>query len=173
MKRIIEVGVFTGYSSIALALSLPPAGRLLACDRDPRAMALARQYWAAAGVADKVEERLGPARETLEGLLADPAQRGAYDFAFIDADKKVGGQGRGGRELSCVVLVCCQARLFCSGCRAAMPPLKPRMSNVCNTARPSCAPHMLPPLQGYRGYYEQLLQLVRPGGVIVLDNVLW
>lgn len=53
-RRVIEVGVFTGYSSIAMALALPPGGTLLACDRDPRAMALAREYWAKAGVADKV-----------------------------------------------------------------------------------------------------------------------
>eukprot|EP00887_Chlorella_sp_A99_P003508 scaffold7.g3508.t1 len=130
VQRIIEVGVFTGYSSTAMALALPPHGRLLACDRDPKAMALARQYWEAsqgrwprpacegrgreAGVAGKIDERLAPASETLDALLAEPGQVGSWDFAFVDADKK-----------------------------------------------------------GYRGYYEQLLQLVRPGGVIAVDNVLW
>ncbi|KAL4446674.1 hypothetical protein ABPG77_007918 [Micractinium sp. CCAP 211/92] len=113
-KRIIEVGTFTGYSSIAMALALPPGSTLLACDRDPRAMVLAREYWGTAGVADKIDERLGPASETLDSLLADPSQHASYDFAFIDADKK-----------------------------------------------------------GYRAYYEQLLRLVRPGGVIAVDNVLW
>lgn len=114
VQRIIEVGVFTGYSSTAMALALPPHGRLLACDRDPKAMALARQYWEEAGVAGKIDERLAPASETLDALLAEPGQVGSWDFAFVDADKK-----------------------------------------------------------GYRGYYEQLLQLVRPGGVIAVDNVLW
>lgn len=113
VKRIVELGVFTGYSSVAMALALPADGRLVACDRDPKAMAMAQEYWAAAGVSDKIEARLGPAIDSLQALL-DAGEEGTYDFAFVDADKRK-----------------------------------------------------------YREYYEILLQLVRPGGVIAIDNVLW
>ncbi|KAL6773954.1 hypothetical protein ACKKBG_A23200 [Auxenochlorella protothecoides x Auxenochlorella symbiontica] len=111
--RAIEVGVFTGYSSIATATALGPGGKLLACDPDERALAVARRCWDRAGVLDRIVEHVRPARETLE-LLLSAGEAGQYDFAFVDADKR-----------------------------------------------------------GYMGYYEQLLQLVRPGGVIAFDNVLW
>jgi predicted O-methyltransferase YrrM len=113
-RRAVEVGVFTGYSSTALAAALPPDGTLLALEKDERPLALARAAWAAAGVADRVDARVGDARETLASLLADPASHGAYDFAFIDADKR-----------------------------------------------------------GYDAYYEACLQLVRRGGVVAIDNLLW
>ncbi|GAB4818233.1 hypothetical protein N2152v2_005279 [Parachlorella kessleri] len=113
-KRIIEVGVFTGYSSIAMALALPQDGRLVALDHDPKSLALAQEYWQRAGVTDKVDCHIGPAAEGLDRLLHQEGQAGSYDFAFVDADKR-----------------------------------------------------------GYRGYHEQLLQLIRPGGVIAFDNVLW
>ena len=113
VERIIELGVFTGYSSIAMALALPPDGLLLACDRDPTAMAMAQEYWAEAGVQNKIQTRLGPALDTLNALL-DAGELDQYDFAFVDADKRK-----------------------------------------------------------YREYYEILLKLVRPGGTIAIDNVLW
>jgi predicted O-methyltransferase YrrM len=110
-RRCIEVGTFTGYSSTAVALALPADGRLVCCDVSEEWTSVARRYWDEAGVADKVELRLGPAAETLDELLAGGED--AYDFAFVDADKA-----------------------------------------------------------GYDGYYERLLRLVRPGGLIVLDNML-
>jgi predicted O-methyltransferase YrrM len=110
-RRCIEVGTFTGYSSTAVALALADDGRLVCCDVSEEWTSVARRYWEAAGVADKVQLRLGPAAETLDELLADG--EGTYDFAFVDADKS-----------------------------------------------------------GYDGYYERLLRLVRPGGLIVLDNML-
>lgn len=85
-RRALEVGVFTGYSSLAVALALPGDGRLVACDNSVEWTTVARRYWAAAGVADKVDLRLGPALETLDGLLA--AGEGDFDFAFLDADKE-------------------------------------------------------------------------------------
>jgi len=112
-RRAIEVGVFTGYSSLAVALALPADGHLLACDVSEEYTAIARRHWQSAGVAGKIELVLAPARETLEARLA-AGESGCYDFAFIDADK-----------------------------------------------------------QGYLGYYERLLRLVRPGGLIVVDNTLW
>jgi predicted O-methyltransferase YrrM len=109
----IEVGVFTGYSSIVVALALPADGRLVACDLSPVHTAVARRYWRAAGVEHKIELRLGSALDTLDALLrAGEAAR--YDFAFIDADK-----------------------------------------------------------EGYAAYFERLLALLRPGGLIAVDNVLW
>lgn len=113
-RRAIEVGVFTGYSSISVARALPADGRLLALDMDARSMEMAKRYWEAAGVADRVTPRLGPAADTLRALLEDPGEEGSYDFAFVDADKS-----------------------------------------------------------GYATYYELLLRLVRRGGVIAFDNVLW
>ncbi len=112
-RRTLEVGVFTGYSSLAVALALPPDGRVVACDVSEEWTAIARRYWAEAGVAGKIELRLGPGVETLDALLAD-GQADSFDFAFIDADK-----------------------------------------------------------EHYDHYYERALRLVRPGGLIAIDNVLW
>ena len=81
-RRIIEIGTFTGYSSTAMALALPPDGHILCCDISPEWTDVARQAWADAGVADKVELRLAPATETLPSLADD-----SFDLAFIDADK--------------------------------------------------------------------------------------
>jgi len=111
--KTLEVGVFTGYSSLCLALALPPTGKIVACDVSEEYTRIARRYWQAAGVADKIELRLAPALETLDQLLAE-GQAETFDFAFIDADKA-----------------------------------------------------------NYEGYYERSLQLVRPGGLIAIDNVLW
>lgn len=108
----IEVGVFTGYSALSVALALPPKGRLLACDISEEYTNIARRYWQDAGVDDKIDLRIGPALETLRARLTD-GEAGLYDFAFIDADKV-----------------------------------------------------------SYDAYYECCLQLVRPGGLIVLDNTL-
>lgn len=111
VRRVLEVGVFTGYSSISMALALPDDGYLLACDNSAEATDVARRYWQAAGVEHKIDLRLGPALDTLQGLV----QTGdSFDFAFIDADKG-----------------------------------------------------------NYPEYYELCLQLVRPGGAIAIDNVLW
>ena len=112
-RRTLEVGVFTGYSSLAVALALPPDGRIVACDVSEEWTAIARRHWAEAGVAGKIELRLGPAVATLDALLAD-GQADGFDFAFIDADK-----------------------------------------------------------ENYDNYYERALRLVRPGGLIAIDNVLW
>lgn len=112
-RRAIEVGVFTGYSSLAVALALPEDGFLLACDISEEYTAIARRHWHAAGVAGKVELVLAPALATLDARLA-AGEAGSYDFAFIDADK-----------------------------------------------------------MSYGAYYERLLKLVRPGGVIAVDNTLW
>src|SRR6266545_133984 len=84
--RTLEVGVFTGYSSLAVALSLPPDGRIVACDINPEWTATARRYWREAGVDHKIDLRLAPAAETLDALIAEGAA-GTFDFAFIDADK--------------------------------------------------------------------------------------
>lgn len=112
-RRCLEIGTFTGYSSLAVALTLPPDGLLLCCDISEEYTATARRYWEEAGVADRVELRLGPAVETLDALLAAGAA-GTFDMAFIDADKP-----------------------------------------------------------GYPDYWERCLQLVRQGGLIVLDNMLF
>ncbi|MCS7031842.1 MAG: class I SAM-dependent methyltransferase [Gloeomargarita sp. SKYG116] len=112
-RRALEIGVFTGYSSLVVALALPADGRLVACDIDPVTTQVARRYWEQAGVAHKIDLRLAPAQETLAGLLAQ-GEAGQYDFAFIDADK-----------------------------------------------------------ENYWTYYEHCLQLLRPGGLMVVDNVLW
>jgi predicted O-methyltransferase YrrM len=85
-KRCIEIGVFTGYSSISVALALPPDGRIIACDVSEEWTSVARKYWEKAGVASKIELRLGPAVETLDALLAK-GEAGKFDFVFIDADK--------------------------------------------------------------------------------------
>jgi predicted O-methyltransferase YrrM len=86
-SRCLEVGVFTGYSSISVALALPPGGRLFALDVDPETTAVAQRYWNLAGVADRVELRLGDGTESLDALLAE-GRAGTFDFAFIDADKE-------------------------------------------------------------------------------------
>lgn len=112
-RRILEVGVFTGYSSLAMALALPPEGRIVACDVSEEYTGIARRFWDDADVADRIDLRIAPAIETLDALLAD-GQAGTFDFAFIDADKP-----------------------------------------------------------NYRAYYERCLTLLRPGGVVAIDNVLW
>jgi O-methyltransferase len=111
-RRCIEIGTFTGYSSLAVALVLPPDGRLVACDVSAEWTAVARQFWREAGVADRIDLRLQPALDTLDDLLRSRAE--PFDLAFIDADKT-----------------------------------------------------------GYRAYYERLLGLMRPGGLIAVDNTLW
>jgi caffeoyl-CoA O-methyltransferase len=85
--RALEVGVFTGLSSLHVALAMPPEGRLIACDVNAETTAIARRYWRAAGVDGKVELRLAPALDTLDTLLADGAAE-SFDFAFVDADKE-------------------------------------------------------------------------------------
>jgi predicted O-methyltransferase YrrM len=84
--RCIEVGTFTGYSALCVALALPASGRIVCCDLSEEWTAIARRYWEKAGVADKIDLKLAPALETLDALLADGGA-GSYDFAFIDADK--------------------------------------------------------------------------------------
>jgi len=83
-KRVVEVGTFTGYSALCMARALPPGGRLLCCDVSEEFTAVARRYWQKAGVADRIELRLGPALDTLRSL--PPGE--PIDFAFIDADKE-------------------------------------------------------------------------------------
>jgi predicted O-methyltransferase YrrM len=85
-RRTLEIGVFTGYSSLCVALAMPTDGRLLACDVSPEFTNVARRYWRDAGVEHKIDLRLGPALTTLDSRLAQ-GERGSYDFAFIDADK--------------------------------------------------------------------------------------
>jgi len=85
-RRAIEVGVFTGYSSICVAQALPDDGKLIACDISEEWTAVARRYWREAGVDHKIELRLAPAIDTLDGLLNMGGQ-GQFDFVFIDADK--------------------------------------------------------------------------------------
>ena len=85
-RRTIEVGVFTGYSALSVALALPADGRVVACDVSEEWTAMARQYWARAKVADRIDLRIAPALQTLDALIA-AGESGRYDFAFIDADK--------------------------------------------------------------------------------------
>jgi predicted O-methyltransferase YrrM len=85
-RRALEVGVFTGYSSLSVALALPPGGKLIACDISKKWTDVARRYWQEGGVADIVELYLAPAIETLDHLLAHH-EAGEFDFIFIDADK--------------------------------------------------------------------------------------
>jgi predicted O-methyltransferase YrrM len=85
-QRYLEVGVFTGYSSLAVALALPASGRIVACDGSDAWTKVARRYWDEAGVSAKIDLRLGPALQTLDGLIAGGAAS-SFDFAFIDADK--------------------------------------------------------------------------------------
>lgn len=106
----VEVGTFTGYSSICVARALAPGGRLLCCDVSEEYTAVARKYWDRAGVADRIDLRIAPAADTLAALPTEPT----VDLAFLDADKT-----------------------------------------------------------GYLGYWEQLVPRLRPGGVLLVDNVLW
>ncbi len=85
-RHTIEIGVFTGYSALAVALALPDDGRIVACDVSEEWTAMARRYWERAGVAHKVDLRLAPALATLDALLVE-GHAGRFDFAFIDADK--------------------------------------------------------------------------------------
>lgn len=86
-RKTLEVGVFTGYSSICTALGLPDDGKIIACDVSDEWTSIARRYWVEAGVAHKIDLRLAPATQTLGALLSD-GQTGSFDFAFIDADKE-------------------------------------------------------------------------------------
>jgi predicted O-methyltransferase YrrM len=85
-RRTLEIGVFTGYSALSVALALPPDGRIVACDVSEEWTAIARRHWEKGGVAAKIDLRIAPALQTLDKLVAEGAQ-GTFDFAFIDADK--------------------------------------------------------------------------------------
>jgi caffeoyl-CoA O-methyltransferase len=112
-KKCLEVGVFTGYSALAVALNLPDDGKLIACDVSAEFTSIASKYWQEAGVSEKIELKIAPALETLDRLLAS-GEAETFDFAFIDADKN-----------------------------------------------------------NYAAYYDRCFQLVRSGGLILVDNVLW
>ncbi len=113
VRRALEIGTFTGYSSLAVAMALPDDGCLLCCDVSEQWTSVARRYWQRAGVAHKIGLRLGPALQTLESMTSN-GEKGSFDFAFVDADKT-----------------------------------------------------------GYREYYERCLELLRPGGLVMFDNMLW
>lgn len=110
-KRALEVGVFTGYSALGIAAALPTGGTLIACDLSAEFMAIARDWWEKAGVAEKIESRIGPGEESMRALLEE-GMGGTIDFIYVDADKP-----------------------------------------------------------GYETYYELGLELLRPGGIIGLDNM--
>jgi len=110
--KTLEIGTFTGYSSLAVALALPALGEMICCDISEDYTNVAREFWELAGVAEKIDLRIGPAMETLDHMIADEGQVGTFDFAFIDADKV-----------------------------------------------------------SYPGYFERALTLLRPGGLIAIDNV--
>jgi predicted O-methyltransferase YrrM len=112
-KKCLEIGVFTGYSSLVVAFNLPDDGQIIACDVSDEFTLIARRYWQVAGVANKINLQIAPALETLDRLLAN-GEAGTFDFAFIDADKN-----------------------------------------------------------NYGAYYDRCFQLVRSGGLILVDNVLW
>lgn len=112
-KKCLEVGVFTGYSALVVALNLPDDGKLTACDVSAEFTSIASKYWQEAGVSEKIELKIAPALETLDRLLAS-GEAETFDFAFIDADKN-----------------------------------------------------------NYAAYYDRCFQLVRSGGLILVDNVLW
>jgi predicted O-methyltransferase YrrM len=112
-RRTLDIGTFTGYSALTAALALPPDGRVIACDISAPWTTVARRAWREAGVADRIDLRLGPALDTLDGLIRDGAE-GSFDFALVDADK-----------------------------------------------------------ENYPAYYDRALTLLRPGGVVALDNTLW
>jgi predicted O-methyltransferase YrrM len=111
-KRCLEIGVFTGYSALSVALALPADGKIVALDISKDFTDRARPIWKEAGVEGKIDLRIGPALDSLDKMIA--AKEGPFDFAFIDADKP-----------------------------------------------------------NYDGYYERVLKLLRPGGLIAIDNVLW
>lgn len=113
-RKIIEIGTFTGYSALWMAMGGGPSCRITACDVSEEWTTIAQRYWQLGGVRDRIELRLQDARLTLEELLQTPDTPGSYDFAFIDADKS-----------------------------------------------------------GYPFYYERCVELIRPGGVIAVDNMLW
>ena len=112
-KKAIEVGTFTGYSALAVALALPEDGYLLACDISEEFTSIGKPYWEEAGVSENIDLQIAPAIKTLKSKIED-GESNTYDFAFIDADKI-----------------------------------------------------------NYLNYYELCLDLIRPGGVIAIDNVLW
>ena len=112
-KKTLEIGVFTGYSALAVALALPNDGKVIACDISEEYMAIAKDFWGRAGVSEKIDLRIAPALETLEKLITE-GEAESFDLAFIDADKR-----------------------------------------------------------NYENYYERVLTLLRPGGLILIDNVLW
>jgi O-methyltransferase len=112
-REVLEIGTFTGYSTLCMARGLPPDGRLVTCDISEKWPGIARDYWSRAGVADRISVRIGEATETLEKLLAESGTD-SFDFVFIDADKA-----------------------------------------------------------NYRRYYELSLELLRPGGLIAVDNTLF
>ena len=85
-RKTLEIGVFTGYSALVVALALPPQGKLIACDLSEEYTSIARRYWQQAGVADKIDLRIAPALETLDQLIAG-GESNSFDFVFIDADK--------------------------------------------------------------------------------------
>lgn len=113
-RRALEVGTFTGYSALSVALAMPDDGRVIACDVSEEWTNIGRRYWQQAGVAHKIDLRIGPGAATLAQLVADQSQHNNFDFAFIDADKG-----------------------------------------------------------NYGHYFEHCMTLVRPGGLIAIDNVLW
>ncbi len=112
-RKCLEIGVFTGYSALVVALNIPEDGRIVACDVSVEFTAIAEQYWQAAGVSHKIDLQIAPALVTLDRLIAN-GESSTFDFAFIDADKS-----------------------------------------------------------NYAAYYDRCLQLVRSGGLILVDNVLW
>ena len=112
-RRVIEIGTYTGYSALTMALALPKDGELIACDVSREWTSIGERYWKKANVADKIDLRIAPASKTLKALI-DEGQSGSFDFAFIDADKE---------------------------------------SQI--------------------NYYQLCLELIRPGGIIAIDNVLW
>ncbi|MDX2464796.1 MAG: class I SAM-dependent methyltransferase [Porticoccus sp.] len=112
-KNAIEVGVYTGYSALAVAMALPDNGQIIACDISDEYTSVARRYWMQAGISEKIDLRLAPATETLSKLIEE-GKSSTFDFAFIDADK-----------------------------------------------------------ENYARYFELCFELLRPGGLIAVDNVLW
>lgn len=112
-KKTLDIGVFTGYSALVVALALPKEGKVIACDISEESTNIAKQFWEMAGVTHKIDLKIAPALTTLQTLL-DTGEAGSFDFAFIDADKR-----------------------------------------------------------NYAAYYEKSLALIRSGGLIAIDNVLW